>query len=247
MENLLMPEESFKDLESATVWAEGRDVVAGKGYKFYPSDTSDWNHRIWLECLDERTISSIIEGISRHEPRIVSYTEERMPDQVQNVLHDCGYELTQYQTGMIYPLQKEAAFFEENDPSVEEISVQELEEWCAVGADAFPKPTLFPAMQVLMDAGKETCMFLVYKDRGKMVGTTMIHMGHPMAGIHEVAVLSAYRGKQIAQKLVKEALRRCKRAGCEQAVLQASAAGKFVYEKLGFERTSTIKIWRCHA
>ena len=246
MENLLMPEESFKDLEIATVRAEQKEVVTGNGYKFYPSDTSEWNHRMWVECLDENTVSSIIEGISSYQPKLVAYTQERIPRQVENMLQDCGYEWMQDQTGMIYTLQKDAEFFHVSDPTVEEIAVQDLEEWCTVTAEAFPKPTLYPAMQALLYAGKETCVLLTCKDQGKMIGTTMVHMGHPMAGIHEVAVLPAYRGKQIAQKMMKEALRRCKMAGCKQAVLQASAEGKFVYEKLGFECTSTIKIWRCH-
>ena len=52
----------------------------------------------------------------------------------------------------------------------------------------------------------------------------------------------AYRGKGVATKIVREAVRWAKAKGFPQMTLHASTMGKSIYEKLGFKQTWEMRV-----
>ena len=52
----------------------------------------------------------------------------------------------------------------------------------------------------------------------------------------------SFRGKGIATMIVKEAMKWCKEIGFSSLTLHASDMGKGVYDRLGFQRTTEMRI-----
>ena len=82
-----------------------------------------------------------------------------------------------------------------------------------------------------------------YLAAGHVVSTALLFMQGGVAGIHLVGTTNECRGKGCATAVTAAALRFAKEAGCSRAALQASAAGKRVYSKLGFSEFSKLFHW----
>ncbi|MCU6762963.1 putative acetyltransferase [uncultured Roseburia sp.] len=244
MEKILLPESSFSDLCQFISDTEGKMVQTGKGYRFYNVETSRWSNRFCLDKMDEDTVPYIIEGIRIHKPGLISYTKECVPENVAGTLRELGYEVRKEQTGMLFHIEENFKISEKDlSPNIEQINADRLKEWCDVTAEAFPKPSEYPAFRMLMERHPEKLAFFGYVEQGKIIGTIMVYKKGPNPGIHEVAVLPDQRGKGIARKLVMAALEECRMEGFRMASLQASEMGRGLYEHLGFEAVSTLVIW----
>ncbi|MEE8451965.1 MAG: GNAT family N-acetyltransferase [Thermoguttaceae bacterium] len=92
--------------------------------------------------------------------------------------------------------------------------------------------------RIFLEAGGGGCFAAVCD--GRLVGTiTVIHHGRSLAWIGMVLVHRRYRGRGIATCLMRKALDHL--ADCPTIKLDATAAGKKVYEKLGFVEQSTVR------
>ncbi|BDE06072.1 hypothetical protein WPS_13480 [Vulcanimicrobium alpinum] len=60
-------------------------------------------------------------------------------------------------------------------------------------------------------------------------------------GIHYVATEAAHRRRGLASRLLRAILANARAAGMRSAILQASADGLAVYERLGFRRVATLR------
>jgi predicted N-acetyltransferase YhbS len=79
---------------------------------------------------------------------------------------------------------------------------------------------------------------------GQVVGTTTTTTyGNQLAWIGMVLVDAEYRRRRIATALMEVALDYLKRRGMVTIKLDASAAGRPVYERLGFESESIVERW----
>jgi GNAT superfamily N-acetyltransferase len=59
-------------------------------------------------------------------------------------------------------------------------------------------------------------------------------LGHTVAYLHSMYTEKTHRGKKCAQKIVDRAVQYCKENGISRMLLNASDAGKPIYEKEGF-------------
>ena len=76
------------------------------------------------------------------------------------------------------------------------------------------------------------------------VGETSLCIGAGVAGVVDVEVLEAYRGRGIGTALVHLAVQHAKRLGFRWAVLAATGMGSRVYERVGFQKVGTLSFWR---
>jgi GNAT superfamily N-acetyltransferase len=91
--------------------------------------------------------------------------------------------------------------------------------------------------RIFVEANPEGC--LVAECDGRVVGsTTIIYYGSSYAWIGMVLVHPDYRGRGIATRLMKEALDLV--TDCPTVKLDATAAGKLVYDKLGFREERVV-------
>lgn len=65
-----------------------------------------------------------------------------------------------------------------------------------------------------------------------------------VAYMHSVYTEEEWRGKGLSKKLVEQAIEECKASGIKRMTLNASYAGKSLYEKLGFEPVeNAMRLW----
>lgn len=76
---------------------------------------------------------------------------------------------------------------------------------------------------------------------GEVVGTAATIVRGDVAGIYNVGVLEAHRGRGYGWDLTAAAVRAGTAAGCEVAVLQSSEAGYRIYERMGFRTVNRYR------
>jgi ribosomal protein S18 acetylase RimI-like enzyme len=96
----------------------------------------------------------------------------------------------------------------------------------------------------LVAAGRVVLLWA--RDEGEVHGTLLVHLGEEdpaRAGIYWVSVKPAARQRGVATALCEEALSIAARRGRTLAVLQSSALGRGVYERLGFRAVGELESW----
>jgi GNAT superfamily N-acetyltransferase len=90
-----------------------------------------------------------------------------------------------------------------------------------------------------------TCKVWIIEDGDKIIASgaitiirlvpTPIDLSSNAVWLHSMYTEKKYRGHQCAQRIIKKALQCCKKNGLKRIMLNASPAGRPVYEKLGFQ------------
>ena len=75
------------------------------------------------------------------------------------------------------------------------------------------------------------------------VAISALYLDAGVAGIYFVATLPEARGKGFATQVVQTALEDAQKLGYRVAILQASAMGKNVYQRIGFQECCPIEIY----
>jgi GNAT superfamily N-acetyltransferase len=78
---------------------------------------------------------------------------------------------------------------------------------------------------------------------GEAVGTSLLLDRHGVAGVYVVTTLEAYRRQGIGSLLTDVALRVGQDRGLRIATLQASGAGRPIYERMGFETVGAYRLF----
>lgn len=84
---------------------------------------------------------------------------------------------------------------------------------------------------------------LVARIGGEAVATAGVLMQDGVAGIYAVGTRTAWRGRGLGSAVTRAAMDVARARGCHTAMLQASAAGLRVYEKLGFRVVCEHEVW----
>jgi GNAT superfamily N-acetyltransferase len=80
---------------------------------------------------------------------------------------------------------------------------------------------------------------------GELIGTvTTITYGQDLAWVGMMLVAPQYRGRGVGKQLMREALNYCQRSGIATVKLDATHAGRPLYESLGFVRESGVERWQ---
>ena len=110
----------------------------------------------------------------------------------------------------------------------------------------FPKETSRKFRNLLhgYGLGPAHCWFLGLLN-GRPVATSIMVLHEDVAAIYCVATLPEFRGKGIGTAITREPLQAAKAAGYRVAVLESSAMGLPVYERMGFRKLCQFRslIW----
>jgi ribosomal protein S18 acetylase RimI-like enzyme len=114
-----------------------------------------------------------------------------------------------------------------------------VDHYVAVAARAFGAPrdlmTELSTPRVLSAPGLET--YVGYMD-DTPVATAVLVMAQGVAGIFNIATEEAYRRRGIGEAMTAHVIKVARESGCRIAALQASEAGRALYERMGFRVVS---------
>jgi GNAT superfamily N-acetyltransferase len=79
---------------------------------------------------------------------------------------------------------------------------------------------------------------------GETVGTAVVSLGADVAALYCIATDGRYRRRGVATALTLEALRIAQAADLDVATLQATPAGRPVYEQIGFKTVSHYRLFQ---
>jgi len=135
--------------------------------------------------------------------------------------------------------------FPEDVPAVPNLEIRQVRDgdtllrWLKVFAVGFKQSWLLAGRfteryeKTFLDESVPARHFIGYIGR-KPVATSTVFYGDGVAGLYNIVTVPEARRRGVATALTRTALAAGKRAGCAKAILQASSAGRAVYEKLGF-------------
>src|SRR5262245_20702201 len=101
----------------------------------------------------------------------------------------------------------------------------------------------FESLRSLISDERERCWAFVAWAGETAVGATLVFLGIECAGLHDVDVIEAYRGRGIGAALVEHSCRFAAERGASSIVLLATGMGQRVYERCGFVEVARFAYW----
>lgn len=196
-------------------------------------------NRVMGAALADNEMSWAIEAVKREfggQPVTWIVGPGSKPDHLGQMLLGQGFRYLMEWTGMAYlhtqsPLYSMPAGFairEADDPDA-------VFAWAQTAADGFRMPAAiardFPTAYRRADISKCKCYLGYYQD--EPVATACLHLGKA-AGAYFISTLPEYRGRGYSQAITAHLVQAAYNAGYDKVVLQASSAGRDVYDMLGF-------------
>ncbi|SMF03101.1 GNAT family N-acetyltransferase [Desulfovibrio gilichinskyi] len=205
---------------------------------------SRWPNRCWFDW-DTDFISGINSVLDVLRPDQIVPVWDKSGNKIgkrEQDLIDNGFGIMLEQTAMVLS----ANDFPKQDSSVNNIklvsSTEDIESWVSVGSKAFGYQ-IDPHVISKLVSDDDIKLFIYYCENTP-AGTALLCKTSEVIGVHQVGVAPAFQGKRIGSSLMKYLIPVCKEWQGEFITLQASAAGKGLYERLGFKPQFMIRSYR---
>lgn len=118
----------------------------------------------------------------------------------------------------------------------------EISQWIDIVSEAFGYTIDRPVIDNLINDAD--LQILMASQDETPVASALIYKTGATIGIHQVGVKTDCQGKGIARRFMQQIVERCLLWGGTNIVLQASTAGKPLYESLGFQSQFLIKSYQ---
>ena len=217
-----------------------------------------WPYRCWfdepylrqdtlaLESLPPSTIYPVWPNFSLKQKTKQTLAEQH---KVERELSSNNWRCILEQTAMFFPLNQQTTAELANyhsastNFSVKKLTtVTELALWLNIASKAFGYAIEQLVFEKLM-AEQDSQILLAY-DNNVPVATALLFKTDNIIGIHQVAVHPNMQGKGYARMLMKALINKSYEWQGSHIVLQASAAGKPLYDSLGFKNQFLIKSYQ---
>lgn len=199
-------------------------------------ENSGWPNKLWSRKDISKNDVIEISKIIKVNP-IVSFPYWDIYETKSNELLEAnGFTLKTEQVAMALKLDEK--FTLQNNLSFKRVSTeQDAKTW----ADLYPHAFGYViSKEILIQNYNNVHFYLVSLDN-QPIGTFMLFQTQNTVGIHGVGVIPEMRRKGFAEEIMKYALNLSIDLNADYAQLQASAMGKDIYTRLGFEDLFVIK------
>ncbi len=196
-----------------------------------------WPDRVWLD-LGEVPSRSDLEAIdrARGERRVLLPLWERPSHELQSLLRHAGYEAVLTQGAMSLDL---AGRLWTPSRGVDVVRDPELlPSWTSAVSAAFGY-AFDSAVSHRLFVDPNATLFAATSG-GEISGTGVVYMTGGTAGVHWVGVVPAFRRRGVARAVMNRILSHVAESGRSLVTLQASEAGRHLYDSLGFVGETTI-------
>ncbi|WP_417941733.1 GNAT family N-acetyltransferase [Flavobacterium sp. RS13.1] len=199
-------------------------------------ENSGWPNKLWFkEDITSKDLPKIIQIVKNNPGLVIPYWDVFESDS-NNFLEQNGFEIKTEQIGMFLKLNQK--FTLQNHLIFKKVTTEEdARIWSEVYPNAFGYVI---SKDILIQDYQNVHFYLVAIDKTP-IGTFMLYQTRKDMGIHGVGVIPEMRRKGFAEEIMKFALNLSIDLNAETAHLQASAMGKDIYSRLGFEDLFVIR------
>ncbi|MFH7018538.1 GNAT family N-acetyltransferase [Flavobacterium sp. FlaQc-47] len=238
MKHINLIEDNINNLTSLwrTVGAPFLSCHKNQTFEYCKIENSGWPNKLWLhEDITKRDLPEIIKTMQSNLGLVLPYWDI-FKTKSYEILDAYGFEIKTEQVAMALKLDQK--FILQNNLSFKKIdNEQDAKIWANLYPAAFGYVI---SKEILIHNHNKVHFYLVCLEN-KPIGTFILFQTENNIGIHGVGVTPDMRRKGFAEEIMKFALNLSIDLKADYALLQASAMGKDIYTKLGFEDLFIIK------
>ncbi|WP_431242114.1 GNAT family N-acetyltransferase [Flavobacterium sp. P21] len=204
-------------------------------FQFSQIKNSGWPNRLWFrEDITEENLPQIFEIIKDHSGLVIPYWDI-FESNSNEIFEKNGFEIRNQLVAMALKLDKK--FQLENNLTFKRVlNEEDSKTW----SDIYPLSFNYIISKETLIYNYDNVKFYLVHFEEKPIGTLTLFQTENIMGIHGVGVIPEMRKKGFAEEIMKFAVNKAIDLKCEYAQLQASALGKGIYTRLGFQDLFTI-------
>lgn len=205
-------------------------------FEYCKIENSGWPNKLWLRNdITKNNLPDIIKTMQSNSGLVLPYWDI-FGTKSYEILDAYGFTLKTEQVAMALKLDQKFAL--QNTLSFKKIdNEQDAKIWSDLYPNAFGYVI---SKEILIHNHNDVHFYLVFQNN-QPIGTFMLFQTGNNIGIHGVGVIPEIRRKGFAEEIMKFALNLSIDLKADYALLQASAMGKDIYTRLGFEDLFIIK------
>jgi predicted GNAT family acetyltransferase len=204
-------------------------------FQFSQIKNSGWPNRLWFrEDITEENFPQIMEIMEKNPGLVIPYWDI-FGSNSKSFFEKNGFNIRiqlvamALKLGQKFPLQSKLTF-------KRVLNEEDAKTW----SDIYPLSFSYVISKETLVHNYENVKFYLVHFEGKAIGTLTLFQTGKTMGIHGVGVIPEMRKRGFAEEIMKFAINEAIDANCKYAQLQASALGKGIYTRLGFEDLFTI-------
>lgn len=233
----------FKNIENlVSLW---KTVSEKAGYYTSEGDFdcslvpySEWPNRLWFSRdMDEEAVSRAKKVLLATSKNMTVPYWDIYQSQSYELLESNGFEVRFEQVGMSLKLTQ--SYDGPQKLRLKKVSTEEdARLWETLFQQAFG---YIISHKLLLQPFESTDFMIVIRDEMPVGSVVLHHTSGNVMGIHAMGIIPEMRKQGLAEQLMKIILNNSLEQGFRFATLQASAMGKGLYAKLGFEEQFVMK------
>lgn len=204
----------------------------GDVYNYGTIAYSDWPNKLWFINSPKQSDINVAKKIIASSSIKITIPHWKIEgNEYESLLLSNGFEKVLEQVGMVLDLSKEVF-----TPSGLKLQKVKDKDTAQLWESLFKKAFNYKIHHELILKSCDQIDYLIAHDKTSPVGTALTFAtGKEVVGIHSMGIIPEMRRKGYAEKMMHSMLHEAVNKGYGYATLQASAMGKGLYEKLGFE------------
>lgn len=198
--------------------------------EFSQIKNSGWPNRLWFrEDITKENLPQILKIMEENPGLVIPYWDI-FGSNSKEIFENNGFKIRIQLMAMALKLSKK--FPLQNNLTFRRVlNEEDAKTW----SDIYPLSFSYVISKETLVHNFENVKFYLVHFEEKPIGTLTLFQTEKTMGIHGVGVIPEMRKKGFAEEIMKFALNEAIDADCEYAQLQASALGKGIYTRLGFE------------
>lgn len=204
-------------------------------FQFSQIKNSGWPNRLWFrEDITEKNFPQIMEIMEKNPSLVIPYWDI-FGSNSKSFFEKNGFNIRIQLVAMALKLGEKFTL-QSNLTFKRVLNEEDAKTW----SDIYPLSFSYVISKETLVHNYENVKFYLVHFEGKAIGTLTLFQTGDIMGIHGVGVIPEMRKRGFAEEIMKFAINEAIDADCKYAQLQASALGKGIYTRLGFEDLFTI-------
>ncbi|MFH6998625.1 GNAT family N-acetyltransferase [Flavobacterium sp. FlaQc-57] len=238
MKNTILIEDNINNLTGLwkTVGTPFLSYHKNETFEYCKIENSDWPNKLWFRNdITKNDLPDIKKTMQDNSGLVLPYWDI-FKTKSYEILDAYGFNIKTEQVAMALKLNHK--FVVQNSLSFKRVS---NEQDAKIWSDLYPNAFGYVISKEILIHNHNNVQFYLVSLEEKPIGTFMLFQTQKNIGIHGVGVIPEMRRKGFAEEIMKFALNLAIDLKADYALLQASAMGKDIYTRLGFEDLFVIK------